>query len=154
MSTSVRETMWESMTNSPFLMIGLNAYPEHREPMTAQLDEDADSMFWFYTTKQNRIVSGGPAMAQFVGKDHKVFASISGSLAQETDPAVIDKYWSKKVAAWYQGGREDANLCMMRFQLSDAEVWTVDPDLSGRFKLLTGKTVDPEQMGNHRKLAL
>jgi len=142
------------MSDSPFVMVGLVASPQHREPLTAQLDKNADSEFWFYTTKDNRIAQGGPALVEFVSKDHKVFASISGVIREEKNPAVIDKYWSKQVAAWYDQGRDDPNLCMLKFELDDAEVWTVDASLKGLFKLFTGKKVDPEEMGSHRKMSL
>jgi len=38
---------------------------------------------------------------------------------------------------------------MLRFELNDAEIWDADPSLKGVFKMLTGKNVQPEEMGNH-----
>jgi len=154
MSNDIRKTMWDAMSDSPFLMIGLDNTLQHSEPMTAQLDENADSEFWFYTTKTNRIAKGGPAKANFVSKDHKVFASIRGTLKPETDEAVIDKYWSKMAASWYEQGRKDPSLLMMRFELDDAEVWISDPSIKGLFKLFTDGKVEPEMMGEHKKLGL
>ena len=43
---------------------------------------------------------------------------------------------------------------MLRFELTDAEVWDADPSLKGMFKMLTGKTVKPEEMGEHEKVDL
>lgn len=146
--------MWNAMSDSPFIMIGLNSSAGHQEPMTAQLDEDAESAFWIYTTAANRIASGGPAKAQYVSKGHDLFACIYGHLVVETDPKIIDRYWSKHVASWYPDGRNDANLRMMRFELQDAEIWTVDPGITGKLKLLTGARVDPDKMGDHAKLKL
>jgi len=150
----VRKRMWKKMADSPFLMIGLSNSNEHSEPMTAQLDEDADSEFWFYTRKDNRIAPGGPAMAQFVSKDHKVFACIRGTLTEETDPAIIDKYWSNQTEAWFEGGRNDPNLKMMCFDLSDAEIWEGDQSITGLFKMLTGMKIKPEEAGRHTEVAL
>lgn len=150
----VRERMWKKMADSPFVMIGLTGSGDHSEPMTAQLDEDADSAFWFYTRKDNRIAPGGAASAQFVSRDHKVFASIRGTLVEETNPAVIDKYWSKQTEAWFEGGRNDPNLKMMRFDLSDAEIWEGDESVSGMFKMLTGMKIKPDEAGRHAEVAL
>lgn len=150
----IRKRMWKKMADSPFLMIGLENSGEHSEPMTAQLDPDANSEFWFYTRKDNRIAPGGPAMAQFVSKDHKVFACIRGSLTEETDPAIIDKYWSKQTEAWFDGGRNDPNLKMMRFDLSDAEIWEGDESIGGMFKMLTGMKIKPDEAGRHTEIAL
>ncbi|HEC73254.1 MAG TPA: general stress protein [Methylophaga aminisulfidivorans] len=154
MSKNMRKTMWEAISNSPFLMISLNHTLQHSEPMTAQLDKDADSEFWFYTTKTNRIAEGGPAKASFMSKDHKVFASIRGTLVPETDKAIIDKYWSNMAASWYDEGRDDPALLMMRFELDDAEVWVSDPSIKGLYKLFTDGKVEPEMMGEHKKLGL
>ena len=63
MSHDIREKMWKAMADSPIVMLGLTDSNEHREPMHAQLDKDANSAFWFYTTKTNRNAAGGKAMA-------------------------------------------------------------------------------------------
>lgn len=150
----VRERMWKKMSDSPFVMIGLVGADEHSEPMTAQLDKDANSEFWFYTRNDNRIARGGPAMAQFVSKDHKLFACIRGNLTEETDPATIDKYWSKQTEAWFDGGRDDPKLMMLRFDLSDAEIWEGDESLAGKFKMLTGMKIKPGEAGRHAEVSL
>jgi general stress protein 26 len=150
----VRERMWEKMSKSPFLMVTLIGSDNHAEPLTAQLDEDANSKFWFYTRKDNRVAPGGPAMAQFVSKDHKVFACIRGNLVPETDEAIIDKYWSNITEAWFDGGRHDPMLLMLRFELEDAEIWEGDESIVGKFKMLTGMKISGEEMGRHVETAL
>lgn len=152
--SEIREKMWKDMVDSPFLMIGLNGSSGHRVPMSAQLDKDADSAFWFYTTTDSRIAPGGPAMAQFVSKDHDLFACIGGNLVRETDPAIIDKYWSRHVAAWYDGGRDDPSLLMLRFDLGDAEIWTAEPGMIGKLKLAVGAKMTPGELGEHATINL
>lgn len=154
MSNDIREKMWKAMADSPIVMLGLTDANAHQEPMHAQLDKDANSAFWFYTTKTNRSAAGGSAMAQFVSKDHKVFACISGTLVEETDPKIIDKYWSKHVAAWYKDGKDDPSLKMLRFELKEAEVWHADPDFKAMVNLTFGGKVQPEKMGDHEKVSL
>ena len=154
MPDDIRKTMWEAMADSPYLMVGLVADGEHSQPMTAQLDEDAHGKFWFYTNKQNRLAGGGRAMAQFASKGHDVFACISGTLVEETDPAVIDLYWSNQAAAWYEQGREDPNLLMLRFELDDAEIWEADLSVKGLFRLMTGHRIREEDAGEHAEVQL
>ncbi|URW75498.1 pyridoxamine 5'-phosphate oxidase family protein [Sphingomonas donggukensis] len=150
----IKQDMWKKMADSPFVMIGLTGDHQHSAPMTAQLDPDADGKFWFYTSKDNRIAKGGAAMAQFVAKGHSLFACLAGTLVEETDEAVKDKYWSKQVEAWFEGGRQDPNLLMLRFELGDAEIWESDMSVGGLFKLMTGQTIDPQQAGSHAEVAL
>ena len=93
-------------------------------------------------------------MAQFASKDHYLFACISGALVEETDPAVIDRYWSNEVAAWYPEGRNDPSLLMLRFELGTAEVWLADTSIKGLFKMLLGGDVRREQKGKHAEILL
>lgn len=152
MSERIVKDMWKAMDSSPFLMISLTSSKGHAEPMHAQLDKDANGEFWFYTTKTNRIAPGGDAMAQFASKDHSLFACISGTLVAETDPEIVDKYWSKHVDAWYDEGKKDPSLLMMKFVLKDAEIWSVDPTFKGMVKLMTGSNVKSTEMGDHGKV--
>lgn len=154
MADDVRTKMWKAMDASPYVMIGIVGDGEHSQPMTAQLDKDADHAFWFYSNKQNRLAKGGEAMAQFAAKGHDLFACIKGRLTEETDPAVIDRYWSKQVAAWYEEGRDDPNLMMLRFDLDDAEIWEADLSVKGIFRLMTGHRIKSEDLGDHEEVAL
>jgi len=150
----VRERMWEKMAKSPFLMVERIGAHDHAEPMTAQLDENVDGKFWFFTRRDNRIAPGGPAMAQFVSKDHKVFACLRGTLSAETDRSLIDKYWSNQTEAWFKGGRNDPDLLMLRFDLEDAEIWEGDESIAGIFKMLTGHKVKAGEAGRHVETTL
>lgn len=152
--SDIRGRFWTELSRSPFLMVGLQGSPEHAIPMTAQLDPGANHAFWFYTARDNRLAAGGPAMAQFASKDHYLFACIDGTLVPETDPAVIDRYWSKDVEAWYPGGRGDPKLLMLRFDLGKAEIWRADMSLTGMFKQLFGGDVTKEMQGKHTEIAL
>jgi general stress protein 26 len=154
MMSDIKKEMWKAITDSPFIMIGLNNAGGHKEPMTAQLDKDANSAFWIFTRKTNRIAVGGEAMAQYVSKGHDLFACMSGTLTPETDPAVIDRHWNKMVAAWYPEGRGDPSLHVLRFDLKDAEVWRSELGLIGAFKLLTGAKVNVDEIGEHEKIKL
>jgi len=154
MTNTIRTDFWKALEHSPFLMVHLRGDPAHSLPMTAQLDRNADHEFWFYTSRDNRLAAGGSAMAQFASKGHDLFACIAGTLQEETDPAVIDRYWSKQVEAWYPGGRNDPKLLMLRFELGDAEIWTVDMGVKGFFKLMTGQTIPPQEAGRHAQVAL
>jgi hypothetical protein len=38
---------------------------------------------------------------------------------------------------------------MLRFEIDDAEVWTIEPGLFGTFKMLTGSAIRSSEMGKH-----
>ena len=149
MKQELREEFWKSFEDSPFIMIRLDAAEGHAEPMTAQLDRDARHTIWFFARRGNRIAAGGRAMAQFSSKGHDVFACLAGTLVEETDPAVMEKHWSNAAEAWFPDGRDDPELMMLRFEIDSAEVWTADPGVLGKFKLLTGSPVSAGDVGDH-----
>jgi general stress protein 26 len=152
--TEIRQRFWRELSQSPFMMVGLEGDHHHSLPMTGQLDAKANHCFWFYTTRDNRLAQGGKAMAQYSATDHCLFACIDGTLVTETDPAVIDRYWSRDVAAWYPGGKDDPNLLMLRFDLGHAEIWLADLGVKGIFKMLFGGKIADEMKGKHVELAL
>lgn len=149
MKKELREEFWQALEKSPYVMIRLESSGSHSEPMTAQLDRDAHHQFWFFAARGNRIAAGGPAMAQFSSKGHDVFACLSGTLTEELDQTVWDKHWSRPAEAWFPGGRDDPQVMMLRFDIAEAEVWTADPGVIGKFKLLTGTKLSDGEAGEH-----
>lgn len=154
MSDDIKKIFWKALADSPYVMVGMTGERDHHIPMNAQLDKDADSAFWFFTATDNRLAGGGPAMAQFASKGHDLFACISGTLRDETDRAVLDRLWNNGIAAWYEGGKNDPKLVLLRFDLDDAEIWTADPGIKGMFKLATGMTMKEGDLGKHAEVAL
>ncbi|APZ99048.1 general stress protein [Sphingopyxis sp. QXT-31] len=154
MSKDIKETFWKSLADSPYVMIGLTGERDHNIPMNAQLDKYANSAFWFFTSTDNRIAPGGPAMAQFSSKGHDLFACIAGTLRTETDRTVLDKLWNNSIEAWYEGGKSDPKLVLLRFDLDNAEIWTADASLKGLFKMATGLTMKEGELGQHAEVAL
>ena len=150
----IRERFWKELSRSPFLMVTLQGTQDHAMPMTAQLDANAHHCFWFYSSKGNRLATGGRAMAQFAAKDHDLFACIDGILTPESDPAIIDRYWSNDVAAWYSGGRDDPDLLMLRFDLGTAEIWRADSGAGGLFRKLFGGDARRGMQEKHAEVSL
>lgn len=88
-------------------------------------------------------------MAQFSSKGHDVFACLKGTVVEEEDQTVFEKHWSRAAEAWFPNGREDASIIMLRLDITEAEVWTADPGVMGKFKLLTGTEVSAGEVGKH-----
>jgi general stress protein 26 len=137
---------WDALSSDRTMMLGLHAVAEgHTRPMTAMLDEDRRSM-WFFTVKDNAMVhqldQGHRAVASFTAKDHDLFATIHGTLLVESDPAMIDRLWNSHVAAWYEGGRNDPNIALLRLDPDQAEIWENASSLLAGIKLMFG--ADPK----------
>ncbi|WP_210356863.1 MULTISPECIES: pyridoxamine 5'-phosphate oxidase family protein [Sphingomonas] len=144
----IADKFLSKLKDSPFVMIGLTN-GEHSEPMTAQLDDERPNTLFFFSGRDNRIASGGDAMAQFVGKGHDFFACLAGTVSQDNDRAQIDRLWNNQVEAWFPGGKEDPNLTLLRFDIDSAELWETDISLSGRVKMLFGGTIRGDESSSH-----
>lgn len=150
----LKEEFWKELADKPVVMLGLKGKEHHHVPMRAQLDKSAHGQIWFFTGRDHAIAEGGPAQASYMSDDHDLFASLRGVLTEERNQAVIDKHWSNAVAAWYDGGRQDPNMIMLRLDIADAEFWTADMSIKGMFKMLTGMKISPNEIGSHAEVAM
>ncbi|MDP9056920.1 MAG: pyridoxamine 5'-phosphate oxidase family protein [Pseudomonadota bacterium] len=148
-AAELKEKFWQAMADSAFVMLQLDNDPDTSSPMTAQLDKQANSAIWFFTTRQNRFAELGAATAAFSAKGHDLFARFHGNLVRETSRERLDKQWSNFVAAWYPGGKDDPNLLLLRMDLGDAMIWSGDRGLMTTAKMAMGMDVREDVKGEH-----
>jgi general stress protein 26 len=119
-------------------LLGLRGSPDHLQPMAPHADPDTRRIYFFTKadTELARQVIGAGAGAEalfcVIGKDHDYHACISGRLSRTQDRAVIDKYWNRVAAAWFDGGKDDPQLTVLQFDPVDASIWA-STDSSLRF---------------------
>jgi len=116
--------------------------------MTAQLEGDKDSgPIWFFASTEAELVksltSSTRAIATFSAKDHELFAAVHGTLTLDNNRDVIDRLWNRYVAAWYEGGKDDPKLALIRLDAERAEIWLDGSSLIAGIKMLFGS--DPKQ---------
>lgn len=140
----LKSNFWEALADSPFLFLQLDSECSTAVPMSAQLDKDADSSIWFFTTKDSSFAALGPATATFQGEDHEIYARFHGSLAVENDQDRFDHFWNNFVEAWYEGGKDDPNILFLRMDLGDAEIWNGELGLLNTAKMALGQNVHAE----------
>jgi len=121
----------------------------HARPMTG-LAEDERSPIWFFTASDTELVEAlgdgarsGRALATFASKGHDLFATLHGTLHVDTDRAVVERLWNPFVAAWFEGGKDDPKLRLLRFDADKAEIWRDDSSLLAGIKMLFG--ADPKE---------
>jgi general stress protein 26 len=119
------EAMWDAIKARRTGMLGLVDARDHYQPMTAMVEEDSQTI-WFFTRDDTDLATaatGRMAMFNLVSKDEQVCACLSGSLTATRDAARIEKFWNPIVAAWYPEGKDDPHLTLLRFDADDARVW-------------------------------
>lgn len=139
---------WKSLRSDMTVMIGLDGVEDgHTRPMTAQMEQEGPGSIWFFTATDNalaqRASSPQRAIAAFASKGHDLFASIQGTLLLQTERAVVERLWNPFVAAWYEGGKDDPKLALLRFDPEHAEIWLNENNLLAGVKMLLG--VDPKK---------
>ena len=135
---------WQHLRADRTVMLGLEARTATSlRPMTALVDGDADhGPIWFFTTTDAAIVTDlraeDLAIFTFVSQGHEVFATVHGHMTLATDRATVERLWNPWVAAWYEGGKDDPKLALLRFDPARAEIWRNGSSLLAGLKLLFG----------------
>jgi len=139
--------LWKTLKSDMTVMLGLSgAENGHTRPMTAQI-EAHHGPIWFFASRDTELVKAlsrsKPAAISLVSKGHDLFASIEGQLCIDMDRAVIDRLWNGFIAAWFDQGKDDPNLALLRFDPEHAEIWENANNLLASIKMLLGR--DPKQ---------
>lgn len=143
----LEEKFWKALKSDMTMMLGLDGVEDgHTRPMTAQLDGKSGAI-WFFTAKDTAIVqnigTGSRAIATFASRGHDLFATVHGRLSLDNDRSTIDRLWNCFVAAWFEEGKDDPKLALLRLDPEQAEIWLDASSLISGIKLLLG--VDPKQ---------
>ncbi len=143
----IEAKFWKALKSDMTVMLGIEGEGD-AQPMTAQLDsEDGGGPIWFFTSIETDLAKasagGKAAMFHFASKGNDLFASARGRLIPDNDRDTIDRLWNPFVAAWYEGGRDDPKLQLLRFDPGRAQIWLNERSLYSGIKLLLGR--DPKQ---------
>ena len=147
--SEIEAKFWKALKSDMTVMLGLTGGGDgHAQPMTAQIgDRDGRGPIWFFTAKDVDLVqalgAGADAMLHFASKGHDLFASVEGRLEPDNDRATIDRLWSPFAAAWYEEGKDDPKLQLIRFEPKAAQIWLNENSLFAGVKMLLG--ADPKK---------
>ncbi|MEQ8907613.1 MAG: pyridoxamine 5'-phosphate oxidase family protein [Vicingaceae bacterium] len=98
----------------------------HGRPM--QLVQDAyDGMLYFYTSKKAsktfEINKDRDVCLTFADPNDKVYVSLSGKATLSEDKELIDRYWNSYVGAWFENGKEDEDVAILKVKIERGEHW-------------------------------
>jgi general stress protein 26 len=144
----IAEKMWKAVRADRTVMLGLVGVDDgHCQPMTAQIDDETGHI-WFFTANDTDLAKAvgqrHGAVAHFAAKGHELFASIHGELIADKDRAVIDRLWNRFVAAWYEDGKDDPKLMLLRLEAERAQIWVNEDSVFAAVQLLLGR--DPKKV--------
>ena len=98
----------------------------HAVPMSRQ-EVDEQGNIWYLFSKQSETYQHLQADRQVSliyaqPKDYE-FLTINGHAEISRDEARIEKYWNKMMEGWFEKGKEDPNIQVLKIVPNDAYYW-------------------------------
>lgn len=120
-----RDDFWDALGNATAGM--LSAGSAKPAPMTHYIDSDR-GLLWFVTARDTdlarELARGSQAATHVVGEGGaRIYARIEGEAELVMDREKLDEIWNPVADAWFEEGKSDPDLVMIRMRLTEAEVW-------------------------------
>ena len=117
-------------------------------PLALQ-ETDSEGNLWFFTqdpSPKADEIRANPNVNVAV-EDKEGYLSVSGRAEISHDQEKIEELWSASAAAWFEQGREDPSIALIKVNSETAEYWVSDePKIATLFKIgksaVTGDTPD------------
>lgn len=91
------------------------------------VQNEYDNTLYFYTSKHDskifEIEKDRDVCLTFSNPEDSVYVSLSGKAQLIEDDALLDKFWNSWVEAWFEKGRKDDDLGMLKIKIEKGEHW-------------------------------
>ncbi|MEX1235127.1 MAG: pyridoxamine 5'-phosphate oxidase family protein [Roseovarius sp.] len=150
----LKDTFWDRIENVNVGM--LSATGTDPRPMAHHVRSD-DGALWFLTASHTDIgedaAAGKDARYQIASGDAKIYAVVDGALSIETNREKLDEIWSPLDAAWFEEGKDDPEVRLVRFTPKSAEIWAHDSTAKAFYEMATSAMSDDKaKPGSHGKI--
>lgn len=113
----------------------------HARPMTTQ-EKEYDGDLWFIGAKDSEGVADMKARPQvnisFANPEKQKYLSITGTAELIEDQAKLDELWSDFYKAFFEGGKQDPNIQLIKISAHGAEFWEGEGKIRTLFQLAKG----------------
>ncbi|WP_312186682.1 pyridoxamine 5'-phosphate oxidase family protein [Sphingobacterium sp.] len=130
-------------------------YP-HGVPMSRQ-EVDEEGNIWYICSAESETfknISQDPRVSVFYADPKSyTFLSINGRASLSRDQERIDRYWNKMMEGWFEKGKDDPNIRLLRVSPEEAHYWDSNSNvIVNIFQMLkaavTGNTEDIGEEGD------
>ena len=134
------------------MMVTLDAGVMRSRPMSTQ-DTEFNGELWFFTNirdhKIEEIEKDNRVNLSYSKPDDSIYVSVSGTVEVIQDRAKIDELWSPVYKAWFNEGKGDPEIALLKVTVERAEYWDYSAgmlvQLAGFVKsLVTGEKLKDE----------
>ena len=74
-------------------------------------------------------------------------------MSKMTPTELSERLWNGQIAAWFDGGRDDPDLAVVRLDVEQAEIWTSNGSPLTTIEMLVGADVQDDMQGHHATVA-
>ncbi|WP_159801734.1 pyridoxamine 5'-phosphate oxidase family protein [Arthrobacter zhaoguopingii] len=103
--------------------------------------KDFDGDLWFFTedpSPKADEIRANPQVNVSISTG-KGYLSIAGTASLTRDQAKIDELWGPSVSAWFENGRDDPAVALIKVDADTAEYWSMDaPRVVSAVKMVKG----------------
>lgn len=100
-------------------------YP-HGVPMSRQ-EVDEDGNIWYICSAESEthknLEKNDKISVFYADPKNYSFLSINGTATLSRDQARIDRYWNKMMQGWFEKGKEDPNIRLIKVTPDEAHYW-------------------------------
>ena len=124
-----KDQLWSRLESGRISMLSIPGAGQLPQPMTHFTDRET-GCFWFIASSESELAACVQPMAiaqlVFMAPSEDYQASLSGRLETVTDDEKLDALWNTSIAAWFEGGRDDPTVRLLRFTPDEAAVWATE----------------------------
>lgn len=124
----------------------------HACPMTTSETSLGAKEIWFIGDKTTETVKDIQKQAQvnlaYVSQDDKDYVSITGKAELVDDQEKLEELWSPVYNAFFEQGKEDANVQLIKVVPHGAEYWLSGSSVVNMFKMTAAAVQDGKKADN------
>ncbi len=98
----------------------------HAIPMSTQEVDDKGNIWFLFSSESEtyrNLQRDKTICLLYANPGSYQFLSIHGNTEVSKDQERIDKYWSNMMKTWFEGGKEDSNLLVLKVIPAEAHYW-------------------------------
>lgn len=126
----------EDIKTAMLTTVDTNGEMRSRPMSTTEIQNDG--VLWFFTyadsPKTQEIDHDGHVNISYVGKN-ETYVSVSGKAATIRDRNKIEELWNPILDAWFEKGKDDPNISLIRVEPHMAEFWDSPSGLKKTYEM-------------------
>lgn len=143
MTATFTDTFWSNMNKIHVVLLGAgDGAPVPMSPLARK----EDGAIWFITSADHDSFKAAKAVADadiyLCDSAGHMYGTVKGRLSASQDDDKLDELWSPMAAAWFENGREDDSVRLMKYIPREAEIWATDGTAKFLFETIKANVTD------------